>query len=147
MALAGVMGGKNTEINDEHDGCVDRERVFQADKTSARTIQETGLAHELVYRFERGGDVDICDWASRRAAQLICETAGGQSGQAIDNCPHQTRRKPKELTLHFAKTKDLLGIGISHSEQVSFLTKLGLTRDRTATRHMHVSKFRRGAWI
>jgi phenylalanyl-tRNA synthetase beta chain len=29
--------------------------------------------------------------------------------------------------LHFAKTKDLLGIGISHSEQVSYLTKLGLT--------------------
>ncbi len=34
---------------------------------------------------------------------------------------------PKQITLHFAKTKDLLGIGISHSEQISFLTKLGLT--------------------
>jgi phenylalanyl-tRNA synthetase beta chain len=52
--------------------------------------------------------------------------AGGQVlGHAIDNFPHQTPAKP--IMLHFAKTKDLLGIGISHSEQVSFLTKLGLT--------------------
>ena len=34
--------------------------------------------------------------------------------------------EPKQITLHFSKSKDLLGIGISHAEQISFLTKLGL---------------------
>ena len=90
------------------------------------TSKKLELRTDSSYRFERGGDVGICDWASRRAAQLICELAGGQVlGHAIDNFPHQTPAKP--ITLHFAKTKDLLGIGISHAEQVSFLTKLGLT--------------------
>jgi len=34
---------------------------------------------------------------------------------------------PKQITLHFSKTKDLLGIGISHHDQIEFLTRLGLT--------------------
>jgi phenylalanyl-tRNA synthetase beta chain len=45
-------------------------------------------------------------------------------GHSIDNFPKQI--EPKQITLHFAKTKDLLGIGISHHEQVAFLNSLGL---------------------
>src|SRR5208282_2033550 len=90
------------------------------------TSKKLELRTDSSYRFERGGDVEICDWASRRAAQLICDQANGQVlGHAIDDFPSPAA--PKPITLHFAKTKDLLGIGISHSEQVSFLTKLGLT--------------------
>jgi phenylalanyl-tRNA synthetase beta chain len=36
-------------------------------------------------------------------------------------------KEQKEITLRFSKSKDLLGIGISHAEQISFLTRLGLT--------------------
>jgi phenylalanyl-tRNA synthetase beta chain len=83
------------------------------------------LRSDSSYRFDRGGDVGICDWASRRAAQLICDLANGQVlGHSIDNLP--TQSAPKQITLHFAKSKDLLGIGISHAEQISSLTKLGL---------------------
>jgi phenylalanyl-tRNA synthetase beta chain len=70
--------------------------------------------------------VGICDWASRRAAQLICDLADGQLlGHAIDNFPNPIL--PKQINLHFSKSKDLLGIGISHAEQIGFLAKLGLT--------------------
>jgi phenylalanyl-tRNA synthetase beta chain len=125
LALAGVMGGKNSEINYKTVDVLIESAYFKPQNIRA-TSKKLELRTDSSYRFERGGDVGICDWASRRAAQLICDLAGGQVlGHAIDNFPHQTPARP--ITLHFAKTKDLLGIGISHSEQVSFLTKLGLT--------------------
>jgi phenylalanyl-tRNA synthetase beta chain len=125
VALAGIMGGKNSEINANTTDVLIESAYFKPQNIRA-TSKKLELRTDSSYRFERGGDVGICDWASRRAAQLICDLGGGQVlGHAIDNFPQQIQAKP--ITLHFAKTKDLLGIGISHSEQVSFLTKLGST--------------------
>ena len=91
-----------------------------------RTSKLLGLRSESSYRFERGADVGICDWASQRAAQLILETAGGQLAEGVVDAYPQTK-EPKPITLHFAKVKELLGVSISHADQISFLTKLGLT--------------------
>ena len=125
IALAGVMGGANTEINDR---TVDVliESAYFAPVNIRRTSKLLGLRSESSYRFERGADVGICDWASQRAAQLILETAGGQLAEGVvDVYPKPV--EPKQITLRFSKCKDLLGIGISHAEQISFLTRLGLT--------------------
>jgi phenylalanyl-tRNA synthetase beta chain len=125
IALAGVMGGANTEINDS---TVDVliESAYFAPVNIRRTSKQLGLRSESSYRFERGADVGICDWASRRAAQLILETAGGQLAEGVVDV-HPKAAEPKQITLHFSKSKDLLGIGISHAEQIDFLTKLGLS--------------------
>ena len=124
VALAGIMGGKNSEI---HDNTVDVliESAYFKPQNIRATSKKLELRSDSSYRFERGGDVGVCDWASRRAAQLICDLANGQVlGQAIDNFPNPPA--PKQITLHFAKCKDLLGIGISHADQVSNLEKLGM---------------------
>jgi phenylalanyl-tRNA synthetase beta chain len=124
IALAGVMGGANTEINDR---TVDVliESAYFSPVNIRRTSKALGLRSESSYRFERGADVGICDWASQRAAQLILETAGGQLAEGVlDAYPKPA--EPRQVTLRFSKCKDLLGIGISHAEQISFLTKLGL---------------------
>jgi phenylalanyl-tRNA synthetase beta chain len=124
IALAGVMGGANTEI---HNSTVDVliESAYFAPVNIRRTSKLLGLRSESSYRFERGADVGICDWASQRAAQLILETAGGQLAEGVVDV-YPAPAQPKELTLHFAHSKDLLGIGISHADQVSYLNKLGL---------------------
>jgi phenylalanyl-tRNA synthetase beta chain len=125
IALAGVMGGANTEINDR---TVDVliESAYFLPVNIRRTSKQLGLRSESSYRFERGADVNICDWASQRAAQLILETAGGQLAEGVvDVYPKIV--EPKQITLRFSKCKDLLGVGISHAEQISFLAKLGLT--------------------
>ena len=125
IALAGVMGGANTEINDQ---TVDVliESAYFAPVNIRRTSKQLGLRSESSYRFERGADAGICDWASRRAAQLILETAGGQLAEGVvDVYPKPV--EPKQITLRFSKCKDLLGIGISHAEQISSLTRLGLS--------------------
>jgi phenylalanyl-tRNA synthetase beta chain len=124
IALAGVMGGANTEINSS---TVDVliESAYFTPVNIRRTSKLLGLRSESSYRFERGADVGICDWASQRAAQLILETAGGQLAEGVVDVQPATKAE-KQITLHFGKSKDLLGIGISHADQISYLNKLGL---------------------
>ena len=124
IALAGVMGGANTEINNSTVDVLIESAYFKPTNIR-RTSKLLGLRSESSYRFERGADVGICDWASQRAAQLILETAGGQLAEGVVDV-YPSPAQPKELTLHFSKSKDLLGIGISHADQVSYLNKLGL---------------------
>ncbi len=130
IALAGVMGGANTEINAQTVDVL-LESAYFSPTNIRRTSKLLGLRSESSYRFERGADVGLCDWASQRAAQLILETAGGQLATGVVDVYPQPGQ-PKEITLQFAKSLDLLGIGIAHSDQVASLTKLGLTVTRQA---------------
>ncbi len=86
------------------------------------------LRTDSSYRFERGGDIGICDWASRRAAQLIVETAGGNVlEQSIDVFPNPPTAK--EITLRLDKTEELVGLQIPHEQQIESLRRLGLLTD------------------
>ena len=124
IALAGVMGGANTEINDSTKDVL-IESAYFSPTNIRRTSKALGLRSESSYRFERGADVGICDRASQRCAQLILETAGGElAGGVVDVYP--IPHEPKEIALHFQKTTALLGIPISHAVQISHLTNLGL---------------------
>ena len=141
IALAGVMGGDNTEINNS---TVDVliESAYFAPVNIRRTSKLLGLRSESSYRFERGADVGISDWASQRAAQLILETAGGQLAEGVVDV-YPSPKQPKELTLHFSHSKDLLGIGISHADQVSYLNKLGM---ETVSQQPGEATFRMPSW-
>ncbi|HEU6447133.1 MAG TPA: phenylalanine--tRNA ligase subunit beta [Verrucomicrobiae bacterium] len=141
IALAGVMGGQNTEINDSTKDVL-IESAYFSPTNIRRTSKQLGLRSESSYRFERGADIGVCDWASRRCAQLILETAGGELAQGVVDVDPKPA-EPKQITLHFARTKDLLGIGISHSEQVSFLNKLGL---ETAEQTPGICTFKIPTW-
>lgn len=124
IALAGIMGGANTEINDSTKDVL-IESAYFSPTNIRRTSKTLGLRSESSYRFERGADIGICNWASQRAAQLILETAGGElAGGVVDVYPVEA--KPKEIELHFQKTTALLGVTISHLAQISYLTNLGL---------------------
>ena len=76
VALAGVLGGADSEISDSTTDILLEAAVFDplSIRTTARTL---ALASESSYRFERRVDPAATDWASRRACQLIVEVAGG----------------------------------------------------------------------
>jgi phenylalanyl-tRNA synthetase beta chain len=141
IALAGVMGGANTEINDATVDVLIESAYFKPTNIR-RTSKQLGLRSESSYRFERGADVGISDWASQRAAQLILETAGGQLAEGVVDV-YPSPAQPKELTLRFAHSKDLLGIGISHPDQVSHLNQLGL---ETVSQQPGEATFRVPSW-
>ncbi len=90
-----------------------------------RTSKALGLRSESSYRFERGADIGICDWASQRCAQLILETAGGQLAEGVvDAYPKPV--EPKQVTLRHHKVNELLGITLKPEECEYYLGQLGL---------------------
>ncbi len=125
IALAGVMGGTNTEINESTKDVL-IESAYFAPTNIRRTSKTLGLRTESSYRFERGADIGICDWASLRAAELILATAGGELAVGVVDV-YPVEFKPKEIEFHFQRTTALLGVTISHLDQISYLTNLGLT--------------------
>jgi phenylalanyl-tRNA synthetase beta chain len=125
IALAGVMGGQNTEINDQTVDVL-LESAYFAPSNVRRTCKTLGLRTDSSYRFERGCDPNWgVDFASRRAAQLIFETAGGQLAEGVvDAYPQPV--KPKEVSLRFSRTNELLGLEIPVERQLEHLQSLGL---------------------
>lgn len=124
IALAGVMGGQNSEINDATTDVLIESAYFKPQNIRA-TSKALDLRTDASYRFERGADIGICDWASRRAAQLIQKVAGGAVlEQSIDAYP--TPAKQTDITLRHEKVTQLLGVQITEGEQIEFLRRLGL---------------------
>ena len=124
IALAGIMGGQNTEINDRTVDVLIESAYFNPTNIR-RTAKQLGLRTESSYRFERGADIGITDWASRRCAQLILETAGGQLAEGVVEA-YPTPVAPKLITLRHQKVNDLLGITLAPQEIESYLSQLGL---------------------
>ena len=124
IALAGVMGGANSEINERTVDVLIESACFQP-ANIRRTSKALGLRTDASYRFERGADIGITDWASGRCAQVILEAAGGElAGGVVDAFPQP--RPPREITLRHSRTNALLGVEIPADEQIGLLQRLGL---------------------
>ena len=124
IALAGVMGGANTEINSATQDVL-IESAYFTPTNIRRTSKLLSLRSESSYRFERGADLGICDWASARAVQLILESAGGQlAGGVVEVYPKPAELKT--LTLRPEKIKALLGVEIPREQAEAMLNSLGL---------------------
>ncbi len=124
IALAGVMGGQNTEIN-EKTADVLIESAYFSPTNIRRTSKALSLRSESSYRFERGADIGICDWASQRCAQLILETAAGQLAEGVVDA-YAKPVEPKQITLRHNKVNELLGIEFKPEEIEFYLGQLGL---------------------
>jgi len=77
LAIAGVMGGQNSEVKDDTTDLVLEVACFNP--RTIRWVSKTlGLSSDSSYRFERGVDIHSLEYARDRAVQLILETAGGE---------------------------------------------------------------------
>ncbi|MGD9495487.1 MAG: phenylalanine--tRNA ligase subunit beta [Armatimonadota bacterium] len=123
IALAGVMGGEETEMRERTTDVLIESAHF--DPTMIRrTAQRLGMSTEASYRFERFVDPNLTLPALARSAQLIVEIAGGSvAGPAIDVRAQEFTRAP--ITLRPARTNHVLGTALSTDEQISLLERLG----------------------
>ena len=122
VALAGVMGGLNSEIFSESKNVL-IESAFFDPVTIRRSSKRLGLSTEASYRFERGVDIDGAVAALRRAMMLISELAGGEVIQGIiDNYP--APRKLREIELRIDKTNRFLGTELSRKTVAGYLKAL-----------------------
>ena len=77
IALAGVMGGQNTEVGDSTTNVLIESANFDA-TNSRNTATGLGMRTEASYRFERGIRQDLVPRALRRATALMLELAGAE---------------------------------------------------------------------
>lgn len=125
VAIAGVMGGFDTEIS-----ATTTDVLIEAAAFSSMSVRSTARALKLhspsSYRFERRVDRRQLDWASRRCCELILQVAGGEllAGSVVAGSALPVQTPP--VTLRFARVQKLLGITIPPDECVAILRQLGL---------------------
>ena len=98
VGIGGVMGGAETEISFSTRNVLIECAWF--DPISIRRASKAlGLRSEASYRFERGADPEMAELASRRAAELIQQVAGGELlAGVVDLYPHRAPEKKIELS-------------------------------------------------
>jgi phenylalanyl-tRNA synthetase beta chain len=123
VALGGVMGGAESEVSDATTEVLLEAAEF--DPLSIRTTaRRFGLHSPSSYRFERGVDPEGVDWASRRACELILETAGGELAEGVVDVG---RRPPERavIKLRFDQLPRVLGIRVPDETVQRILKALG----------------------
>jgi phenylalanyl-tRNA synthetase beta chain len=123
VALAGVMGGAETEVSDHTTELLIESADF-APLSIRSTARKLNLHSDSSYRFERGVDPAGVDWASRRCCELILELCGGTLAEGVlDVGAQPVEREP--ITLRFSQLKRILGIDVPADEARRILTALG----------------------
>jgi len=124
VALAGVMGGAETEISDATTDILLEAAVFNPLSIRA-TGRALALASESSFRFERRVDPCGTDWASRRACALVTQVAGGKVARGVCTVG-KPLPEPHEITLRVGRIETILGIAIAPETAADILRRLGL---------------------
>ncbi|MHC4481431.1 MAG: phenylalanine--tRNA ligase subunit beta, partial [Planctomycetota bacterium] len=124
IALAGVMGGLDSEISDSTTAILLESARFDP-RSNRHTSRRHGIGSESSYRYQRGIDPEVTDWASRRACELILELAGGTLLKGSADLRADSTLTP-ELVLRLARLKLVLGLEVPRSEIVRIFKGLQL---------------------
>ncbi|MBU0597601.1 phenylalanine--tRNA ligase subunit beta [Patescibacteria group bacterium] len=108
IAIAGVMGGVNSEITKATKDVVIESAIFKP-LSIRQTRQRLGIVTEASTRFEKGIWWDLPEWASDRAAQLISEISSGEVAKGIIIVPAHKEVKPTIIKTDLNYISSLIG--------------------------------------
>ena len=122
VALAGIMGGADSEINDGTTDVLLESAHFDA-LSVRRTARRLGMHTEASHRFERGTDPEMAATACDRAAALIAELGGGRVCRGrIDVYPR--RWEPQQMEFSVAALSAFAGLEIPSPRVIKILDGL-----------------------
>ena len=135
VAIAGVMGLKNSEIENSTTDVIIEAAVFER-KSIRKTAKLLGLATEANYRFERGVDDIAVEYALDKAAKMIREVAGGKILKGVvrangDGDSPVSLRAPEFsgrgnlISIEYEKISELIGVEYSKEKIDRILESLG----------------------
>ena len=129
VALAGVMGGMDSEITDASVDVLVESACFNAGRTS-HTSRDLSLISDASIRFERQVDETGCVDVANVTCALIEELAGGEVAPGyVDVYP--APKTIDSITLRYQRVLDICGAPIERDFVVRSLTRLGCTVEET----------------
>ena len=123
VALAGIMGGLNSEIKPDTKAVFFEAAKFARDSVR-KTSRALGQRSDSSARFEKGVDAYTCAFAMDRALHLVQELGCGTPTRYRADANAESL-EPKTIETTYRKIDDLLGIGVPHDEMRAILERLG----------------------
>ncbi len=123
IAIAGVMGGQESEVSEQTVDVLLECALFDPASTRS-TRRALGMSTDASYRYERGVDPDGMERAIRRCTEIIVATAGGTpEPRGLD--VQASANPPIELELRPSRIEQVLGLCFDHDQITALLTPLG----------------------
>ena len=123
VAVAGVMGGFDSEVGDDTVDVFIESAYFNP-SSIRRTSRMLNLISEASQRFQRGADVDMCPLACNRCCELILEVAGGELlNETLDEYPNPIQLP--YIKLDHEQANQRIGIDVSPETHKNYLERLG----------------------
>ena len=122
VAIAGVMGGLNSEIEKDTDALVFESAIFYGGSVR-KTAKKVGLRTEASSRYEKGLSPENALRAVNRAVELV-ELLG--AGEVVEGCidVYPNKQEEYKIPLNPEKIKDLIGVKVTEEEMIGILEKL-----------------------
>jgi phenylalanyl-tRNA synthetase beta chain len=122
VAIAGIMGGADTEVGDDTTSAL-IEAAYWDPPSVLLTSKRLDLRSEASARFERGMDREACRRAADRVADLLMAHAGGTVGGVVDAYP--VPHEPVVIELPLDEIERILGITMESGTATDLLARLG----------------------
>ena len=133
VALAGIMGGENSEVTDQTVNVLIESAYFDP-STIRKTAKGLSLQTDASYRFERGVDSNGQVWAAARAAELMAELGGGTIVAGVKDA-HPMPITPPVIDVRHQRIETIIGCPVEPSDVVRMLTSIGFNVDEKAGRY------------
>lgn len=123
IALAGIMGGANSEVDDSTTDVLLEVAYFDP-RTIRRGRRSLNLVTDASYRFERGVDFELLPWASRRLGHLIQETAGGTPSNRLIEARGESLPAAAQFFVRASQVERVVGARLEAEEMAAILQRL-----------------------
>jgi phenylalanyl-tRNA synthetase beta chain len=130
LALAGIMGGEHSGINDATTDLF-LESAFFSPAAIAGKARALGFSSDASYRYERGVDFELQRRAIERATQLIIDISGGQPGPVVEAACHDQLPRRVPVTLRMARATRAIGIDLGTTQIEKLVAGMGFAYART----------------
>ncbi|HRR29323.1 MAG TPA: phenylalanine--tRNA ligase subunit beta, partial [Victivallales bacterium] len=121
VALAGIMGGMNSGVNENTTDILIESAYFEPSNIRASS-RRLAISSDSSYHFERGVDIEAVHFASNRAASLILELAGGEISSELIDIRSRIESEIK-IKCRYEKIRMLLGITEITNDEISAILK------------------------
>ena len=127
VAVAGVMGGGETEVKEKTRNIFLESACFLP-SSIRRTSRVLGLKTESSYRFERGTDIELLEKALDRAVSLMAFHAGGKVSKKVDVYPRSF--PPAGIQVRYDRVNRVLGTLVPRDEMIDIVQRLGMRAEK-----------------